>query len=123
VPLSLTQLREGVPFQPHEDRFMRNLWRASLTLALVAFIASPAMGQRQPPRGGGGFGGFGGFALYTNKTVQEELKATYDQQNKAWKDMIGDKFEVKFERPGGGRPGGGRPGGGNPGGGRPRNDL
>jgi Spy/CpxP family protein refolding chaperone len=56
---------------------MRNLWRASLTLALVAFVASPAMAQRQPPRGG-----FGGFALYTNKSVQEELKVTDDQKKK-----------------------------------------
>ena len=34
-------------------------------------------------------------------------------QKKTWKDLTGEKFEVKFERPGGGtgRPGGGtRPG-------------
>ena len=74
---------------------MRNLWRASLTLALLAFVASPAMAQRQPPRGGGGFGG---FALYTNKSVQEHLKVTDDQKKKLAQLAIGDKDDKKDEK-------------------------
>jgi len=37
------------------------------------------------------------------------------EQKETWTKMLGEKFEIKFERPGGGRPGGG----GRP----PRNDL
>src|SRR6266511_2221757 len=61
------------------NRLMRNLWRATLTFAVVALFAAPATAQRQP-RPGGGFGGFGN--LLTNKSVQEELKITDDQKKK-----------------------------------------
>jgi Spy/CpxP family protein refolding chaperone len=60
---------------------MRNLCKATLTLALVALMASPALAQRQRP--GGGRGGFGrGGNLLTNKSVQEELKLSKDQKDK-----------------------------------------
>jgi Spy/CpxP family protein refolding chaperone len=57
---------------------MRNLWRASLTLAVVALIAAPALAQRP----GGGGRGFGGGNLLTNKSVQEELKLDDAQKKK-----------------------------------------
>jgi Spy/CpxP family protein refolding chaperone len=64
---------------------MRNLCKLTLTLALVALMASPALAQRPRQRPGGG--GPGGFrltadALLTNKSVQEELKLSKDQQEK-----------------------------------------
>jgi Spy/CpxP family protein refolding chaperone len=63
---------------------MRNLWKVSLTLALAALVASPALAQRQRQRpGGGGGGAFGGGGmLLANKSVQEELKLTKDQKDK-----------------------------------------
>src|SRR5262249_36730829 len=51
--------------------------RMCLALALSAVIAIPALAQ--PPRGGG-FGG--GGSLLTNKSVQEELKVTEEQNTK-----------------------------------------
>jgi hypothetical protein len=56
---------------------MRNLCKVSLSLALVALLAAPALAQRQ-----GGFGGFGGGNLLTNKSVQEELKISKEQKEK-----------------------------------------
>jgi hypothetical protein len=65
---------------------MRRLVKVSLSLALVALLASPALAQqrqrqrqRQP---GGGFGGGFGQNLLLNKSVQEELKLTKEQQDK-----------------------------------------
>jgi len=55
---------------------MRNLCKVSLSLALVALLAAPALAQRP-----GGFG-FGGGNLLTNKSVQEELKITKEQKEK-----------------------------------------
>ena len=55
---------------------MRNLWRVSLGLALLAYAVAPALAQR--PMGGG----FGPGSLLTNKSVQEELKVTDDQKKK-----------------------------------------
>ena len=60
---------------------MRNLCKVSLSLALVALLASPALAQRQrqrQPRPGG----FGGGNLLTNKSVQEELKLSKEQKDK-----------------------------------------
>jgi hypothetical protein len=61
---------------------MRNLCKLTLTLALVALMASPALAQRQRP--GGGRGGFRltPDMLLTNKSVQEELKLSKDTQEK-----------------------------------------
>jgi Spy/CpxP family protein refolding chaperone len=65
---------------------MRNLCKLTLTLALVALMASPALAQRprQRPGGGGGRGGFRMNAdfLLTNKSVQEEIKLSKDQTEK-----------------------------------------
>ncbi|HKB42662.1 MAG TPA: hypothetical protein VKD72_39905 [Gemmataceae bacterium] len=57
---------------------MRNLCKVSLSLALVALLASPALAQRQPRPGGG----FRGGNLLTNKSVQEELKLSKEQKDK-----------------------------------------
>lgn len=58
---------------------MRNLCKLTLTLALAALMASPALAQRQrQPRGGGGFRA----NLLLNQSVQEELKISSDQKTK-----------------------------------------
>src|SRR5262249_50270048 len=57
---------------------MRRFAKLSLTLALVALMASPAPAQRQRPQQGGR----GGGTLLTNKSVQEELKLDKDQVTK-----------------------------------------
>jgi hypothetical protein len=55
---------------------MRNLCKVSLSMALVAVLASPALAQR--PGGRGGFG----QSLLLNKSVQEELKLSKEQKEK-----------------------------------------
>src|SRR5437870_13824837 len=59
---------------------MRNFCKTSLSLALVALLASPALAQRQRQRPGGG-GGFG-QSLLLNKSVQDELKLGKEQKDK-----------------------------------------
>ena len=59
---------------------MRNLCKLTLTLALAALLASPALAQPRRP-GGGGRGGFRANLLM-NKSVQEELKISSDQKTK-----------------------------------------
>ena len=67
---------------------MRRLVKVALSLALVALLASPALAQQRqrqrqrPGGGGGGFGGGFGQSLLLNKSVQEELKLTKEQQDK-----------------------------------------
>jgi Spy/CpxP family protein refolding chaperone len=52
----------------------------ALVFAVAALIASPALAQRDRPRGGGGFGG--AFFLLTQESVQKELKLSDDQVKK-----------------------------------------
>jgi len=70
---------------------MRNLCKVSLSLALVALLASPALAQRQP-RPGGGFG----QNLLTNKSVQEELKLSKEQKDKL--DEAGKTIREKMQK-------------------------
>jgi Spy/CpxP family protein refolding chaperone len=71
---------------------MRNLCKVSLSMALVALLASPALAQRRP---GGGFG-FGGQNLLTNKSVQEELKLSKEQKDKI--EEVGKANREKFQK-------------------------
>jgi len=66
---------------------MRNLCKVSLSLALVALLAAPALAQRF---------GFGGGNLLTNKSVQEELKVTKEQKEKL--DEAGKAVREKMQK-------------------------
>jgi hypothetical protein len=72
---------------------MRNLCKVSLSLAVVALLAAPALAQRP-----GGFG-FGGGNLLTNKSVQEELKITKEQKEKIDEasKTVREKFQKAFQ--------------------------
>ncbi|MBI1913624.1 MAG: hypothetical protein HYS12_02545 [Planctomycetes bacterium] len=72
---------------------MRNFCKASLSLALVVMLASPALAQRQRQRPGGGFGGGN---LLTNKSVQDELKITKEQKEKI--DEASKKIQEKMQK-------------------------
>jgi Spy/CpxP family protein refolding chaperone len=73
-------------------------------------------------------------AALAQEKLESATKVLTAEQRKAFKEMQGEPFEVRFERPtrpegtqpGGNRPGGNRPGGNRPGGDRPperRNDF
>src|SRR4051812_38695566 len=79
---------------------MRKLFKVSLSLALVALLASPALAQRQrQPRQGGGGGRGMGQNLLLNKSVQEELKLTKEQQEKLAEagKQVGEKMREAFQ--------------------------
>lgn len=60
---------------------MRKAYTWMTALAVVAFVAGPALAQDKP-RGFGGFGGGGKLFYLTQKSVQDELKLTDDQVKK-----------------------------------------
>ena len=62
---------------------MRTQLKMLLVLGVAVLLAVPALAQ--PPRGGGGRGDMGGGAamLLLSKGVQDELKLTVDQVEKA----------------------------------------
>jgi hypothetical protein len=70
---------------------MRILTRLSLSLAVVALLAAPALAQRQPRQQG---------SLLTNKSVQEELKLSEDQVKKATEidKTVGEKRRAEMEK-------------------------
>jgi hypothetical protein len=72
--------------------------KALLTLALVALLAVPVLGQF-PGRFMGGRGGMDGTQLLANKSVQEELKLSDDQKKdiKAANDARGKAMRKAFE--------------------------
>jgi len=80
---------------------MRNFCKTSLSLALVALLASPGLAQRQRQRPGGG-GGFGG-SLLLNKSVQDELKLGKEQKDKL-EEVSKKAQEKRRELSQGGRP-------------------
>src|SRR5215468_5674948 len=80
-----------------EDASMRNLCKVSLSLALVALLAAPALAQ---PPGGFGFGG----PLLLNKSVQDELKLSketkgkLEEVNKKAQEKRRELFQGGFDR-------------------------
>ena len=76
---------------------MSTLWKGLLVLGIVAFVTAPAFAQ-QPERQRGGMRGGGGGgvgALLQNKSVQQEVKATDDQIEKAR--AVGTKVREKYQ--------------------------
>jgi Spy/CpxP family protein refolding chaperone len=67
---------------------MKTFGKLFLTLGLLGLVAAPAMAQ-----GGRGFGGGGGTMLLSNKSVQEELKASSEQVEKL--NALGTKLSAK----------------------------
>jgi len=62
---------------------MRSFLKVTLTIGVIALVASPALAQRPGFGAGGGFGGAPtGTALLRNRSVQEELKMKEDQVKK-----------------------------------------
>jgi Spy/CpxP family protein refolding chaperone len=72
---------------------MNQLGKCLLTLGLAALLAAPALAQ--PPGGGRGGRGPGGGNLLQNKGVQEELKLTKEQIDKA--KTVSDEIRKKYE--------------------------
>lgn len=64
---------------------MKRLMQITLVVAVVAITAGSALAQQQRQRQGGGFGRFGGgnvLFLLNQKSVQEELKLSKEQNKK-----------------------------------------
>jgi hypothetical protein len=66
---------------------MKTFGKLVLAFGLLAMVAAPAMAQ-----GGRGFGG-GGAMLLSNKSVQEEIKASSEQVEKL--NALGEKLSAK----------------------------